>query len=79
MGEKGDSVLFLQPIEVEYLQDLEKHGVTLTEYPLLKLLDSFPVFGMKHLSKKFVSIEMHPWSIFLQRSLESFVTTEVRH
>nr|GLL23352.1 DEAD-box ATP-dependent RNA helicase 17 isoform X1 [Ipomoea trifida] len=76
LGEKGDSVLFLQPIEVEYLQDLEKHGVTLTEYPLLKLLDSFPVFGMKHLSKKFVSIEMHPWSIFLQRSLESFVTTE---
>ncbi|XP_019192864.1 PREDICTED: DEAD-box ATP-dependent RNA helicase 17 isoform X2 [Ipomoea nil] len=79
LGEKGESVLFLQPIEVEYLQDLEKHGVTLTEYPLLKLLDSFPVFGMKHLSKKFVSnlsIEMHPWSIFLQRSLESFVTTE---
>ncbi|CAH9118864.1 unnamed protein product [Cuscuta europaea] len=78
LGEKGDSILFLQPVEAEYLQELEKHGVTLTEYPLLKLLDSFSVFGTKHVPKKFVSVEMHPWSLFLQKSLESFVATEAK-
>lgn len=78
LGEKGDSILFLQPVEVEYLKDLEKHGVTLTEYPLLKLLDSFPVSSTKRSSKKFVSVEMHPWSLFLQKALESFVTTEAK-
>ncbi|KAJ6884430.1 hypothetical protein NC652_031442 [Populus alba x Populus x berolinensis] len=29
LGEEGDSLLFLQPVEVDYLQDLEKHGVSL--------------------------------------------------
>ncbi|KAK4396816.1 DEAD-box ATP-dependent RNA helicase 17 [Sesamum angolense] len=48
LGEKGDSILFLQPIEVDYMMDLEKHGVTLAEYPLLKLLNSFPLYGPKH-------------------------------
>ncbi|KAJ6877649.1 hypothetical protein NC651_030420 [Populus alba x Populus x berolinensis] len=29
LGEEGDSLLFLQPVEVDYLQDLKKHGVSL--------------------------------------------------
>ncbi|KAI3443522.1 hypothetical protein Pfo_000187 [Paulownia fortunei] len=76
LGEKGDSVLFLQPVEIDYLKDLEKHGVTLTEYPLLKLLSSFPLYSLKHQVNKFVSIEMHPWLVALQRALESFVSAE---
>lgn len=77
LGEKGDSLLFLQPTEIDYLKDLEKHGVMLTEYPLLKLLSSFPVYNMKQPASRFVSIEMHPMLIALQRALESFVATEV--
>lgn len=77
MGEKGDSLLFLQPSEIEYLKDLERHGVMLTEYPLLKLLSSFPMYNMKQPASKFVSIEMHPLLIALQRALESFVSAQV--
>lgn len=79
LGEKGDSLLFLQPVEIDYLKDLEKHGVMLTEYPLLKLLSSFPLYNLKHQASKFVSIEMHPWLVALQRALESFVSAEVCH
>ncbi|CAK9159238.1 unnamed protein product [Ilex paraguariensis] len=78
LGEKGDSLLFLQPVEIDYLQDLEKHGVSLTEYPLLKLLDSFPLYGRMHHVKNLVSLEMHPWVLSLQKTLESFISTEPR-
>lgn len=77
MGEKGDSLLFLQPIEVDYLQDLEKHGVSLTEYPILKVLGSFPFYGHMHRVKKFVSLESHTWVLSLQKALESFILAEV--
>ena len=30
LGERGDSLLFLQPVEMDYLQHLEKHGVSRT-------------------------------------------------
>ncbi|XP_057767649.1 DEAD-box ATP-dependent RNA helicase 17 isoform X2 [Salvia miltiorrhiza] len=76
LGEKGDSLLFLQPTEIDYLKDLEKHGVTLTEYPVLKLLSSFPMFSMKQPASKFISIEMHPLLLALQRALESYVSVE---
>lgn len=76
LGERGDSLLFLQPVEMDYLQDLEKHGVSLTEYSLLKVLDSFPLSGQKHHIKKFISLEMHPWSLYLQKALESFIFAE---
>ncbi|XP_022745548.1 DEAD-box ATP-dependent RNA helicase 17 [Durio zibethinus] len=76
LGERGESLLFLQPIEVDYLQDLEKHGVSLTEYPLLKILDSFPLHGQTHHVKKYVSLESHPWVVSLQKELESYVLAE---
>ncbi|CAN6680712.1 unnamed protein product [Malus baccata var. baccata] len=59
LGERGDSLLFLQPIEMDYLKELEKHGVSLAEFPFLKILDSYPLYGHKHV-KKFVSIDAHP-------------------
>ncbi|XP_058215844.1 DEAD-box ATP-dependent RNA helicase 17 isoform X1 [Rhododendron vialii] len=76
LGERGDSLLFLQPVEMDYLQELEKHGVSLTEYPLLKVFDSFPLYSQKQKVKKFISVEMHPWVLNLQKTLESFVTAE---
>ncbi|XVE86073.1 hypothetical protein DITRI_Ditri18aG0007100 [Diplodiscus trichospermus] len=76
LGERGESLLFLQPIETDYLQDLEKHGVSLTEYQLLKILDSFPLHGQTHRAKKFVSLESHPWVVSLQKELESFILSE---
>ncbi|XP_076957146.1 DEAD-box ATP-dependent RNA helicase 17-like [Bidens hawaiensis] len=76
LGEKGDSLLFLQPIEGDYLEELKKHGVVLTEYPLVKLLDGFPL--KRNRFKKFVTVEMHPWVLDLQKSLESFILSEVK-
>ncbi|XP_008460023.1 DEAD-box ATP-dependent RNA helicase 17 isoform X2 [Cucumis melo] len=76
LGERGDSLLFLQPTETDYLQDLQNHGVSLTEYPLVKVLDSFPARGRKQFVEKLVSLESHSWIMFLQRAVESFVAAE---
>ncbi|KAL5728533.1 RNA helicase [Ranunculus cassubicifolius] len=77
LGAKGEALLFLQPIEIDYLHDLQKHGVTLKEYPLLKVLDSFPLHDQRHPIKKFVPVDLHPWVLSLQRALESFISSEV--
>ncbi|KEH37619.1 DEAD-box ATP-dependent RNA helicase 17 isoform X2 [Medicago truncatula] len=76
LGERGESLLFLQPSEIEYLQDLEKHGVSLAEYPLLKVLDSFPLSAQKNNTKKSVFIDMHPWIMCLQKALESCISSK---
>lgn len=57
---------------MDYLHHLEKHGVSLTEYPLSKVLDSFPIYSEKHRAKKFISMELHPWVVSLQKALEGF-------
>ncbi|XP_062180317.1 DEAD-box ATP-dependent RNA helicase 17 [Phragmites australis] len=76
IGEKGEALLFLQPVEIDYLKDLELHGASLTEYLFQKVLDSFPVNGQKPHKRKQISLDMHPWIMSLQRSLESFVAAE---
>lgn len=76
LGERGESLLFLQPSEIDYLQDLEKHGVSLVEYPLLKVLDSFPLSAHKNNIKKSVFIDMHPWIMCLQKALESCISSK---
>lgn len=76
LGERGESLLFLQPVEIDYLQDLEKHGVSLTEYPVLKMLDKFPLYGQKNLAKKSVFLESHPWILCLQKALEAFIVSK---
>lgn len=78
IGEKGDSLLFLQPVEIDCLHDLEKRGVTLTEYPLQKLLDSFPLFGIRYHPKSFASVDTHPWVVSLQKALESFTASQLK-
>ncbi|KAK7354571.1 hypothetical protein VNO80_20036 [Phaseolus coccineus] len=75
LGEKGESLLFLQPVEIDYLQDLETHGVALTEYPVLKVLDSFPLYGQNHI-KKSVFLDSHPWVLCLQKALEAFIMSK---
>ncbi|XP_027356900.1 DEAD-box ATP-dependent RNA helicase 17 isoform X2 [Abrus precatorius] len=75
LGERGESLLFLQPVEIDYLQDLEKHGVSLTEYPLLKTLDYFPLYGHNNI-KKPVFIDSHPWILSLQKALEAFIISK---
>lgn len=77
LGQKGDSLLFLQSVEMDYLKDLEKHGVSLAEFQLQKVLETFRVFGQKHLAKRILSIEMHPWLVGLQNALEAFIAKEV--
>uniref|UniRef100_A0A0D9WBY3 ATP-dependent RNA helicase n=1 Tax=Leersia perrieri TaxID=77586 RepID=A0A0D9WBY3_9ORYZ len=76
IGEKGEALLFLQPIETDYLRDLQLHGASLTEYPLQKVLDSFPVNGQRLLKRKQISLDTHPWIMSLQRALENFVASE---
>jgi ATP-dependent RNA helicase DDX31/DBP7 len=41
------------------------------------VLDSFPVIGQKPYKRKQISLDMHPWIVSLQRSLEGFVAAEV--
>lgn len=77
LGERGESLLFLQPIEMDYLQDLVKHGISLSEYPLLKVLDSYPLHDQKYRGKRILTLEMHPWVLLLQKALESFIFAEV--
>lgn len=77
LGEKGEALLFLQPVEIDYLQDLKRHGVVLQEYPLQKVLDSFPLQGQKNANQKLLSLDMHPWILFLQRALEIFISKEL--
>ncbi|KAL5995156.1 hypothetical protein ACLOJK_025214 [Asimina triloba] len=79
LGKKGDALLFLQPVEMDYRQHLQKHGVSLTEFPLLKVFNSFPLFSLKQHSKKPLSLEMHPCVSSLQKALESFVSSEVNN
>ena len=69
--------MFLQPVEMDYLQDLEKHGISLTEYPLLKALDSFPLYNEKNYVKKVLTLESHTWVLLVQKALESFIQAEV--
>lgn len=76
IGEKGEALLFLQPIEIDYLKELKKHGASLTEYPLMKVLDKFPIPGNMPRIKKVLSLESHPWVISLQRALESLTYAE---
>ncbi|KAL0720346.1 hypothetical protein Bca4012_034945 [Brassica carinata] len=76
IGEKGEALLFLQPVEIDYLKDLKKHGATLAEYPLLKVIDKFPLLGNMPRIKKVISLESHPWFISLQRALEFFTYAE---
>ncbi|XP_077230276.1 P-loop containing nucleoside triphosphate hydrolases superfamily protein [Tasmannia lanceolata] len=78
LGEKGEALLFLQPVEMDYSQDLEKHGVTLEEFPLLKVLDSFLLYSQMHHNRKLLSLEMHPWLLSLQKAIESFILAESR-
>ncbi|XP_058079357.1 DEAD-box ATP-dependent RNA helicase 17 isoform X1 [Magnolia sinica] len=78
LGEKGDALLFLQPVETDYLQDLQKHRVSLKEFPLLKVFDSFSLYDQKHHNKKLLSLEMHPWVLSLQKALESFISSEMK-
>ncbi|XLU96176.1 hypothetical protein S245_010528, partial [Arachis hypogaea] len=69
LGERGESLLFLQP-------DLEKHGVSLAEYPLLKVLDNFTLHRQNKQVKKSVFIDLHPWVLCLQKALESFIISK---
>ncbi|KAK0591847.1 hypothetical protein LWI29_009144 [Acer saccharum] len=39
----------------------------------MKVLDSFPLYGQVPRGKKFVSIDLHPWVLTLQKALESFI------
>lgn len=77
LGERGDALLFLQPVEMDYLLDLQKHGASLEEFPLPKLLDSFQLHGQKHHNKNLLSLEMHPWVLTLQKTIESFISVAV--
>ncbi|EPS57535.1 hypothetical protein M569_17282, partial [Genlisea aurea] len=77
LDDKGYSLLFLQPAEVDYLVDLKTHGVTLTEYPILKILNNFVQLNSQNHhpqnTPRFLSMDVHPWLLTLQRALESFI------
>ncbi|KAG0473652.1 hypothetical protein HPP92_015509 [Vanilla planifolia] len=73
LGEKGEALLFLQPVEIDYLHDLLLHGVSMSEFPIQKVLDSSSRPGQKPHHQKLLSIDTHPWVTLLQKALESFI------
>ncbi|XP_078433400.1 P-loop containing nucleoside triphosphate hydrolases superfamily protein isoform X2 [Wolffia australiana] len=80
LGEKGEAILFLQPIEADYLHDLQSHNVDLTEFPLKKTLDNLAIGFLKspgRATNAVVSLDTHPWILSLQKAIETFVSGEV--
>uniref|UniRef100_A0A7I4BAZ5 ATP-dependent RNA helicase n=1 Tax=Physcomitrium patens TaxID=3218 RepID=A0A7I4BAZ5_PHYPA len=75
LGQKGEAILFLQPSESEYMEELKKHGVTLQELSLPQLLDRL----QERRGKKddfFSAVEMHPLAGLMQKALEAFVAAK---
>ncbi|XP_049936318.1 DEAD-box ATP-dependent RNA helicase 17-like [Nymphaea colorata] len=75
LGKKGDALLFLLAVELDYLQELRKDGVSLDEFPLQKVLDCVPLPGGQS-RKKVISLDLHPWVTNLQKAIESFISSE---
>lgn len=76
MGQKGEAILFLQPSELEYMEELKKHGVTLQELSLPKLLDGLQDRRGKR-DDSFSAVEMHPLAGLMQKALDAFVAAKV--
>ena len=77
LGQKGEAILFLQPSESDYMQELKKHGVSLKELPLPQLLDGLQARRGKR-DDSFSAVEMHPLATLMQNALEAFVVGKVR-
>ncbi|MQL86828.1 hypothetical protein Taro_019370 [Colocasia esculenta] len=78
LGDKGEALLFLQPVEIDYLHDLQRHNVSLSEFPLQSYVDSFPVHSQKNYGKNLLSLDMHPWVSTLQKAIENFLSGEAK-
>ena len=76
LGQKGEAILFLQPSEAEYMQELKKHGVSLQELSLPQLLDGLQNRRGKK-DDSFSAVEMHPLATLMQKALEAFVAAKV--
>lgn len=76
LGQKGEAILFLQPSEAEYMQELKKHGVSLQELSLPQLLDGLQDRRGRR-DDSFSAVEMHPLAGLMQKTLEAFVAAKV--
>lgn len=76
LGQKGEAMLFLQPSESDYMQELKKHGVSLKELPLPQLLDGLQARRGKR-DDSFAAVDMHPLATLMQNALEAFVAGKV--
>ncbi|KAG0627283.1 hypothetical protein M758_2G188600 [Ceratodon purpureus] len=75
LGQKGEAILFLQPSEAEYMEELKKHGVSLQELSLPQLLDGLQDRRGKR-DDSFLAVEMHPLAGLMQKALEAFVAAK---
>lgn len=76
LGQKGEAILFLQPSEAEYMEELKKHGVSLQELSLPQLQDGLQDRRGKR-DDSFLAVEMHPLAGLMQKALEAFVAAKV--
>lgn len=77
LDQKGEAVLFLQPIELDYLKELQKHGVPLNELSVKNILDHIQMHGTTYNKQaKWAALDMHPGALTMQKALEAFITTE---
>lgn len=77
LDQEGEAVLFLQPIELDYLKELQKHGVPLNELSVQNVLDHIQVRGRTYNKQaKWSALDMHPGALAMQKALESFIMME---
>ncbi|KAK8969963.1 DEAD-box ATP-dependent RNA helicase 17 [Platanthera guangdongensis] len=72
LDEKGEALLFLQPVEIDYLHDLKLHGVSLSEYPLQRIFFN----GQQQHNQKLIYLDTNPSLLLLQKGLESFISSQ---
>jgi ATP-dependent RNA helicase DDX31/DBP7 len=74
LGQAGEAILFLQPCEMDYINVLQEHNVSLQELPLRKLLDVLPTDRKRKQSEESNAVESHPVASYMHLALETFIS-----
>jgi ATP-dependent RNA helicase DDX31/DBP7 len=78
LGQEGESFLFLQPNEIDYLDLLGKRHVAVQPLPLMNILDEIPLDRRKVRTKEMLIPEVHPGVLALENRLEAMLGRQVQ-
>lgn len=77
LGQEGESFLFLQPNEVDYLDVLARRHVAVQPLALMGILDEIPLDRRKARPKEALVPEVHPGVLALENRLEGTLGKQV--